>query len=264
MSNHSWRRYSGVFQKLNMEKTKEYFNHILHWDNQVLWLALAFHAGFLNAGGFLACHRFVSHMTGFGTQIGVSVSFKEYLIAGEMIFAPISFIAGSGLAGYLIDRKIDKNSQPRLIQGILIMIFLNLSVFLGGVTGFFGVFGEPLLLQRDFLLLFILTFICGLQNGLFVSMTTGQIRTTHITGLSTDIGLNFVRQLYMKAGAAKKVHNQKNFLRIKTVLSFSIGSLIAAIIFKDVEYWGFLVSSAISLAILFWVLKMRNKVGAVG
>ena len=247
-----------------MEKDKDYFNHILHWDNQVLWIALAFHAGFLNAGGFLACHRFVSHMTGFGTQIGVSVGFKEYLIAAEMVLAPISFIAGSGFAAYLIDRKIDKNSEPRLLQGILIMIFLNLSVFLGGITGFFGVFGEPLLLQRDFLLLFILTFICGLQNGLFVSLTSGQIRTTHITGLSTDIGLNLVRGWYMKEGSAKKVQSRKNNLRIKTVLGFSIGSFIGAIIFKDVEYWGFFASSVISLGILFWTVKVSAKVGDIG
>ena len=60
------------------------FADVTERRNQVLWLSLAFQGGFMNAGGFLACHRFVSHVTGYGTHVGVALGREEYLGAFEM------------------------------------------------------------------------------------------------------------------------------------------------------------------------------------
>lgn len=238
-----------------MSRTNAFAN-TLNKKNQFLWMMLAFHAGYLNAGGFLSSHRFVSHMTGVGTAIGISFSLKDYFIALEMILAPISFILGAAYAGFLVDRKLVTEREPQVINGVLCIILLNVAVFAGGISGFFGEFGEPLLLQRDFLLLFVLTFVCGLQNGLFVSITSGQIRTTHITGLATDIGLNITKIFSLKNDDSKRNDIKKNQLRIKTVLAFSLGSFIGAIYFTQAHFWGFLGSVVISLFILAWSTKI--------
>ncbi len=235
-----------------MSKSHNPLNHVLDWKNQILWLTLAFHAGYLNAGGFLSSHRFVSHMTGFGTAMGINLSLSEFMIALEMMLAPLSFICGSAFAGYLIDRKLESGRDPKVLRGILCIFFLNCIVFIGGVTGFFGDFGEPLILQRDFLLLCILTFTCGLQNGLFVSLTSGQIRTTHITGLATDFGLNLIKIRALKIKELKKTEKRRNSLRLKTILAFSVGSLLSAMFFLRIEYWGFLISTLLSLAVFFY------------
>lgn len=234
-----------------MSKNENPFLHVLDFKNQCLWLLLAFHAGYLNAGGYLASHQMVSHMTGTGTMIGLSVGMKDYWIALELMLVPLSFIAGACLAGFLIDRKLVTKRQPMIINGVLILICLNLMVLLGGLTGFFGEFGEPLLLQRDFALLFTLCFACGLQNGMFVTVTAGQIRTTHITGLSTDVGLNAMRILSTdKNDSHRRNEVKKNYLRIKTIIGFSSGSFISALLFTKVQYLGFLGSTAVSLIIL--------------
>lgn len=240
--------------------TNEYFTQVLIPSNQRLWLGLAFNAGFINAGGFLACHRFVSHMTGFGTQVGMNIGLNEYLFAFEMMLAPLFFILGAGYAGMLVDRKLVKNKHPNLLRGLGVITAINLVVLAGGQIGMFGEFGEPLIFQRDFLLLFLLTFCCGLQNGLFVSITAGQIRTTHITGLCTDIGLNVVKYFTMNDGATRTKEAKKNWLRVKTILGFSVGSLISVLIFQHIHYWGFLVSSMISMTLLLytrWIINSK-------
>lgn len=238
-----------------------YFNQVLRKENQLLWLMLALHAGYLNAGGFLACHRFVSHMTGFGTQIGVSLGHNEFAVALEMVLVPIFFILGAGTAGYMMDRKLVKDEQPRVIRGMIWVVILDAMVWLGGVSGWFGEFGEPLVQQRDFALLFILVFTCGLQNGLFVTVTSGQIRTTHITGLATDVGLHAVKIFSMSDQAPdKKELAQKNFLRVKTMIAFSIGSLISALVFQHYGYWGFLYSFLFSLVILLYLKFLVSRV----
>lgn len=236
-----------------MSKSQNAFNHVLRWENQLLWLMLAFHAGYLNAGGFLSSHRFVSHMTGFGTSVGINISLNEFAIALEMLFAPISFISGAAFAGYLVDRKIERGKEPKVLNGVLCMIILNFFVFAGGVMGFFGAFGEPLVQQRDFLLMFILCFTCGLQNGLFVTVTSGQIRTTHITGLTTDFALNLVKIRALHRQELKKNEKRKNRLRLKTMLAFSFGSLVSTMVFLKLEYWGFFYSTVLSIGIFFYI-----------
>ena len=75
------------------------FKNVVARRNQVLWLMLAFQSGFMNAGGYLAVHRFISHMTGYGTYVGVALAQKQYLGAFEMALAPSSWRAPSSPAG---------------------------------------------------------------------------------------------------------------------------------------------------------------------
>jgi uncharacterized membrane protein YoaK (UPF0700 family) len=223
------------------------------------WFALAFQAGFANAGGFLACHRFVSHMTGFGTQMGVSMAHSEYFLAFEMLSAPLSFIAGAMVSAFFVDRRMALGKRPAYltVMGIVSTVFL--AVTWGGISGFFGEFGEPLLLSRDFGLLSLLCFACGMQNACFASLTLGQIRTTHLTGITTDMGTTWVKLRYMDPEAIEtKRLRRVNAIRMGTFASFSVGSMIAAILFNHLGYRGFAVVVCFSVGI--WAaLALRQR-----
>ncbi len=215
----------------------------------------------MNTGGFLACHRFVSHMTGYGTYVGVEFGQTQYLQAFEMALAPLFFLAGAIYSGWLVDRRIALRQEPRLQRGMITMAALNLFIYLGEFSGWLGTFGEPLVLQRDFLLLFTLCFACGLQNGLFTGLTKGQVRTTHLTGPITDIGLNLVRTYTLERHDPERVRLSKlNLLRVKIVISFLSGSLIATLVFTRMTYEGFAVPTAISLC-LIWYVRILLRVG---
>lgn len=237
------------------------FKDVTARQNQVLWLLLAFQGGFMNTGGFLACHRFVSHMSGYGTYVGVDLGQGRYLGAFEMAFAPLFFLAGAIYSGWLVDRRIILQQEPRLERGMIVMAALNLFIYLGEFSGWLGTFGEPLVLQRDFLLLFALCFACGLQNGLFTGLTKGQVRTTHLTGPITDIGLNLVKARTLERHDPERASlSMLNVLRVKVVLSFLSGSLIATLVFTQMTYEGFAVPAAISL-FLNWYVRIVLKVG---
>lgn len=235
------------------------FKKILQKENVLLWILLAFQAGFINAGGYLACHRFVSHVTGYGTQVGLKFSEGSFWVALEMILAPLSFILGASFSASLIDRRIFQGREPRVRTSLVTQSVLLFIVFAFGEAGFFGEFGEPLVLQRDFELLFTLCFICGMQNATFTCLTNGQIRTTHMTGLSTDLGMNLVRIPYLPVDdEEKRYQKQVNWLRFYTFMSFMGGSAIAAIVFDRFGYHGFLVPAVSSLFVLIQVLRVLN------
>jgi len=234
------------------------FKSVLETPNIFLWLALAFQSGFINTGGFLACHRFVSHVTGFGTQIGMSLARSDFFIALEMCLAPVSFVVGGVVAGYLIDRKVLDRKEPRIFRALGLHAFVLVIVFTFGELGYFGEFGEPLILQRDFILLFLLCFACGLQNGIFTSLTGGLIRTTHLTGVSTDLGLNLVRIQFFKGSEADlKNLKRTNLIRLLTIIFFSFGAAMGVVIFSQAQYDGFVVPAISSVMIIFYIHKLH-------
>ena len=78
-----------------------------------LWSLLGFQAGFVNAFGFLACGRYVSHVTGFGTQIGVAFAERQPLIGLELLGFPVSFILGAFFSGFHTSARLERDLRPR-------------------------------------------------------------------------------------------------------------------------------------------------------
>lgn len=202
-----------------------------------LWSTLGFQAGFINAFGFLACGRYVSHVTGVGTQIGVALAEQRLLFALELVGFPLFFIVGSFCSAFLTSARIERGLKPRFdVVTALLPLFLLLLVSLGG-AGVFGNFGEQLILARDFFLLFSLSFVCGMQNGCFATLTKGQIRTTHLTGISTDIGTDLARLWFGQLnGTEMELTRKTNFSRIATFASFASGSIVSVLVSNKLQY----------------------------
>jgi uncharacterized membrane protein YoaK (UPF0700 family) len=218
-----------------------------------LWPLFAFQAGLINSGGFIACHRFVTHVTGFGTRVGVEFLQNNYLLGFEMLFIPLGFILGCAVAGYFTEIKKGRFEIPLMILSMLLAI-----ISFAGSMHLFGSFGEPLIMQRDFILLFMLCFAAGLQNAALASMTGGLIRTTHMTGIATDIGLSITR-IFVGKNEAEKIWFK---LRVYKFLYFAAGASAGMVLFTKWEYWGFAVP-ALSNGVLSFELYRRLKLADV-
>lgn len=218
-----------------------------------LWAVLGFQAGFVNAFGFLSCGRYVSHVTGIGTQVGIALASKNLLFAFELLGFPICFVLGSFINGVLTSSRIERKQKPRfdLIALIIPLGLFTLATI--GKSGFFGVFGAEL--DQDFNelpLLFGLSFICGIQNGCFAVLTKGQIRTTHLTGISTDIGTDLARLFFGKLNSEERsLTKLVNFSRMVTFLAFSTGSICSVLISKKHGYSALLVPVMTSSSVYF-------------
>jgi uncharacterized membrane protein YoaK (UPF0700 family) len=231
--------------------------------NISIWMSMAFQAGILNIGGFMACHRFVSHITGFATFFGYEINQIDNSHAFGMLAVPLFFLFGCMISAQLVDIRLKLHKRPKYYLTFGLIFSLLCVVLLLGVIGYFGKFGEPFELSRDYTLLALLCLICGIQNGTITTVSKSVIRTTHLTGVTTDLGIGIVRFLN-KRNLKGEIGNemQANLMRAGIIFSFGFGSVLGGYVFSKLEYAGFFVPILTSgllfgSMLYFQVLKPR-------
>lgn len=241
-------------------------NEVYSKENIPLWLISAFKAGFINTIGFLFAGKFVSHVTGFGTQVGIAVGHKDYFFGAELLVIPFAFILGAVTTSFVLDRDYKENETPpywivqTLITSLLILLIC---------IGYAGMYPENVPFDKDgdyslieFFVISTLCFICGLKNGLVTWVSWGKIRVTHLTGLSTDIGLNLIRTFYPKQKSPRfKEERFVNLLRIATFFCFSGGAAFSALLFPRFGFKVLIIPVIISITmsiISLWDIRTRK------
>lgn len=211
------------------------------------WFLLSFSGGCINAGGFLATGRFVSHVTGFATLFGVDVVNGQIEAAMGILSVPVFFLFGAFLAGLMIDRPVYLGKKPHFDWVMGLSALCLFTVAAAGALAQFGTFGDELTLRKSYLLLALLCLASGLQNAAITSSSGRSVRTTHLTGLTTDLGIGLSRALTFWA---KKDRFSKemwaNYLRAGSIAAFVAGSAIGAGVFLRFGYSGFVLSALVA------------------
>jgi uncharacterized membrane protein YoaK (UPF0700 family) len=115
-------------------------------------------------------------------------------------------------------------------------------------SNFFSIKNQSLFESRTLVLITLLCFACGLKNGLTTWITHGKIRTTHMTGISTDIGLHLHKMFRSKSISTKFPESKRvNIVRIMTLISFFIGSFISALLVPTIGYKVFYICFFLSV-----------------
>lgn len=164
--------------------------------NRRLACFLAFVAGAANAGGFLAVHQYTSHMSGIISAMADSLALGSIGLLLDGLGALLSFMAGAACSAVLIHwgRREHLHSEyalPLLLEAFLLLVF--------GLLG-----GNLERLEWLFVpaTVMVLCFIMGLQNAMVTKVSKAEIRTTHVTGMITDIGIELGKLFYWNLGLA--------------------------------------------------------------
>ena len=219
--------------------------------NTRLGAVLAFVAGATNAGGFLAVGTYTSHMTGVVSSLADSLVLGELALAAASIGALAAFLLGAMTTAWLVNWGLREGltsayGLPLLLESALLLIF--------------GIFGAAISLWSHFfvpLTVLLLCFIMGLQNAVITKISKAEIRTTHITGLVTDLGIELGKLLYInrsQLSATEPVRANRRKLRLHLILisSFFTGALMGALGFK---YVGYVTTVPLALALLLLVMR---------
>ena len=213
--------------------------------NRHLGYALAFVAGATNAGGFLAVHQYTSHMT------GIVSAMADHLVLGdgEVVLSGLGgllcFLLGAMTSAVLVNHARRRQlfaeyAWPLLLEALLLLAFGLTGAQLERLHGLF-VPGTVMLL----------CFIMGLQNAVMSKITHSEIRTTHVTGTITDIGIELGKLVYWNDPDSSAPPVRANSERLRMLLalaaSFFLGGLLGAWGFKG---FGYLCTVPLALALV--------------
>ncbi|MGP1630784.1 MAG: YoaK family protein [Giesbergeria sp.] len=228
--------------------------------NRRLGLMLAFNAGAINAGGFLVVRLYTSHMTGFVSMLADNLVLGNTVLVLGAVGALLAFICGAALTAILVNwarqhRLHGSYALPLLIVALLMLVF----GLLGSITLSWH---TPFAVPATVLLL---SFMMGLQNATVSKMSSSEIRTTHMTGIVTDLGIELGKLLYWNRssslpGQQVRANRQRLGLYASLLGMFLLGGVAGAAGFKHVGF-VFVVPLALVLLTLavppLWIDRTR-------
>lgn len=214
--------------------------------NRQLGGLLAFVAGAVNAGGFLAIQRYTSHMTGIVSEMADSLVLGNFFVAASGLAALCAFITGAATTAVLVNWARRRSLHSEFASSLMLEAILLL---------LFGILGANLNVLVEVFLpttVLVLSFIMGLQNAIVTKISKAEIRTTHVTGIVTDLGIELGRLLYWNRSSQDNdelfVRADRDRLSIHaTILAlFFGGALLGAFAFKQV---GFIATVPLALVL---------------
>lgn len=214
-----------------------------------LGTVLAFVAGAANAGGFLAVGQYTSHMTGMLSALADNLVLGQFVLVGAGIASVLAFLFGAMSTAWIVNWGMRRQLRsayglPLLLEAVLLLVF--------------GLFGAVMSLWHTVFLpvtVVLLCYIMGLQNAVITKISQARIRTTHVTGLVTDLGIELGKLLYVNRHPdMQPVRADRERLRVhaQLVLSFLVGGIAGALGFKHL---GYVSTLPLALALLLLVLR---------
>lgn len=225
--------------------------------NQLLGALLAFNAGAVNAGGFLVVGLYTSHMTGFASMLADQLVLGNMTLVLAALGALLAFVMGAAGTALLVHwarrhRLRSEYALPLMLEAVLLLVFGLMGANMGQQTPF----AVPLTVL-------VLAFTMGLQNALVTKISSAQIRTTHMTGVITDLGIELGKLVYWnrqpqqasadpdQALGAVRADYFKLRLYGSLLLSFFGGGVVGALGFKYVGFiWVLPLATLLLLASL--------------
>jgi uncharacterized membrane protein YoaK (UPF0700 family) len=139
------------------------------------WI-LAFIAGILNVTGVLGfTHQTVSHLTGSTSMLAVALGSLDHTAALHFGAVIGSFLIGTVLSGFIIQTSTLQLGHRYGVALWLEAIFICISIPLFRHESLYGVY--------------CLACACGLQNAMVSTYSGTVVRTTHVSGMFTDLGI---------------------------------------------------------------------------
>ena len=214
-----------------------------------LGTVLAFVAGAANAGGFLAVGQYTSHMTGMLSALADNLVLGQLALVGAGLASVLAFVFGAMSTAWIVNWGLRRQLRsayglPLLVEAVLLLVF--------------GLFGAAMSLWHTLILpvtVVLLCFIMGLQNAVITKISQARIRTTHVTGLITDLGIELGKLLYVNRHpdmAPVRADRQRLRVHAQLVLSFLVGGVAGAAGFK---YLGYISTLPLALMLLLLVLR---------
>jgi uncharacterized membrane protein YoaK (UPF0700 family) len=199
-------------------------------------------AGCINAIGLLGFeHQSISHLSGTATLLGTGILKSSFGSVFHLFAILISFFLGASLSGFLLN-----SSALKLGRHYDTALFIEALLLFGAIA---------FLARSSLYGHYMASAACGLQNALATTYSGAIVRTTHVTGIFTDLGIMVGAKL--RGGT---FDNRKATLFLLIILGFISGGAFGAYLFAKLKFMAlaFPASACLVLALWYHVYNSRG------
>lgn len=216
-------------------------------DNIKLGGLTAFTAGMVNVASFLIFLSFSSNVTGYFAIFAAEIvrgNYYQVMIVLGWIFL---FFFGSFTSNMIVIHFNNRNKYVAHAMPIILEIVCLLAV------GFYGQYFYQETLKETEVLLSLMLFAMGLQNGLTASISNFAVKTTHLTGATTDLGILF-SMFTKKEFRENQEMIDKAKLIVSITVSYVIGAIMAGLLYKQLQFRLFYIVSGFLVIVIAYDL----------
>lgn len=189
---------------------------------------LALAAGCINAVGYMCFrHQPITHLTGTSTELGISLAGGDMAGVLHWGLTIISFVVGAMLSGFIVQQR---TLQLGSRYGVVLMLE---SLLLFAAT--------PLIHDAKDLGLYLASAACGLQNAMVSTYSGTTLRTTHLSGIFTDLGIYLGQRLRGLDVDMLRIH-----VCLLIAGHFILGAILGAFGFAHIQERVLLIPAAIT------------------
>ncbi|MEN8740780.1 MAG: YoaK family protein, partial [Phaeobacter gallaeciensis] len=187
--------------------------------DRYLAAALSTIAGALNAVGFLMARSFTANMTGNVSAFADEIAQGAWRASLGFLLLLALFIGGAALAGAFVNFGEQRGIRSIYAAAIAVegVAVLALGLFLSVSAGASNMF-----------LVGILSLVMGVQNAVTSLISRSRVRTTHVSGMATDIGIGLAAVIM--PGRSRDAALPKLALHVLTLCAFALGGVAGALL----------------------------------
>jgi uncharacterized membrane protein YoaK (UPF0700 family) len=206
---------------------------------------LSFVAGIVNVSGVLALKTLTTNVTGHFAFFAEELMVHDYSAALTFLVFTIFFLIGSFTSSFLSEYML--RISPEFSHVVPISLEIT-------ILSIIGIIGE----QSDLnnlngkLIAFAMLFAMGIQNSLVTKISQSTVRTTHLTGLFTDLGIELSQLFFYKKTDERKRLKTSIFLRLSIITFFFVGCVSGGFIYQKIEMKTLLVAAFFLIIALFY------------
>jgi len=192
-------------------------------QNLQIATVLSFVAGIVNVTGYLSFKHLTTNVTGHFALFIYDIANFEFWKGTIYFLYLFSFLLGSFSSGFLIEKYKENKRLNVFFLPTIIESFLLISI---GITSNMMTFYYPNLIVC------LLLYAMGLQNAFVTKLSNAIVRTTHLTGLFTDLGIDLSHLCFHKFHPKKEKLKSNIKLRIYIICFFFSGGLAGGLFYS--------------------------------
>ena len=233
---------------------RKYNTQRSHSDNLKLGSFTAFSAGMVNVVSVIIFFSFTSNVTGHYAILAQEIARNNWYQASIVVLWIFVFFFGNFTSNIFIIHG--NTSKGRFIAhatplALEILCLLAVGIYLQSF------YNESL--NETEILVGLMLFSMGLQNGLTASISNSVVKTTHLTGLTTDLGI-FFSMITKKEFREDKIVIEKGQLLLIIMFSYLAGGITAGIIYYELNYITlYIVCGILTLIIIYDLSRLSFK-----